>query len=347
MGAKSSRREFLDNLILAAAPLAAGLPLLEPGQAFAATGDMPYRNLGSTGEKVSLLGLGGYNLGLRSTSAEESLRVIRTAIDGGVNFLDNSWDYNGGESERRVGAALRDGYRKKVFLMTKTNGLLKHVWKAQLEESLRRLQTDVIDLVQFHEMNLPSDPDMLFGPDGAVEAALAAKKAGKIRYIGFTGHTDPEVHLKVLRTAAANKFQFATVQMPLNVMDAHFRSFARKVVPEAVRQGVAVLGLKSMAAGRIVQSKTSNVTPAECLQYAMNLKTSVVINGCENLKDLEQGLRAARGFRPMDESQVAALLAKTAAVGSTGEFEYFKTMDPHILRRSKYATFTGEPAPRR
>ncbi|MBZ5607678.1 MAG: aldo/keto reductase [Acidobacteriia bacterium] len=341
MGAKSSRREFLDQLILAGASAAAALPLLEPVRAYAATGDMPYRTLGSTGEKVSLLGLGGYHLGLKTTSAEESLRVIRTAIDGGVNFLDNSWDYNGGESERRMGAALRDGYRQKVFLMTKTNGQLKNVWNAQLEESLRRLQTDVVDLVQFHEMNLPTDPDVLFGPNGAFEAALAAKKAGKIRYIGFTGHTDPEVHLKVLRTAAANKFSFATVQMPLNVMDAHFRSFARQVVPEALQQGIAVLGMKSMAAGRIVQSKTSNVTPTECLHYAMNLKTSVVINGCENLKDLEQGLKAARSFRPMDQSEVANLLAKTAAVGGTGEFEYFKTMDPHILRQSKYATFTG------
>jgi predicted aldo/keto reductase-like oxidoreductase len=268
---------------------------------------------------------------------------MRTAIDAGVNFMDNSWDYHGGESELRMGKALLDGYRKKVFLMTKVDGQLKDIYNKQLEDSLRRLQTDVIDLVQFHEMNLPGDPDVVFGPDGAIEAAVAAQKAGKIRYIGFTGHKDPAVLLKMLHTADAHKFTFATVQMPLNIMDAHYRSFSQNVLPALVERGIGVLGMKTLGAGKIPKSKIATAT--ECLQYAMNLQTSVVINGCETLDELKQGLEAARTFKPMGATEVGALLARTVAKAATGECEFNKTMDYEKYRRFRAAWYTGVPTP--
>ncbi len=292
-------------------------PLIGP-----AGGEMPYRTLGRSGEKVSIIGLGGYHMAVPSDEAE-SIRIVRTAVDNGINFMDNCWDYHDGLSEVRMGKALRDGYRKKVFLMTKTDGQVKDVWNKQLEDSLRRLQTDMIDLVQFHEVIRPGDPDRIFGPNGAIEAALAAKKAGKIRYIGFTGHKDPDIHLKMLKTAFAHGFTFDAVQMPLNVMDAHYKSFAHKVVPVLVEHGIGVLGMKPMGAGEILKSKV--VTPIECLHYAMNLPTSVVINGCDSVERVHQAVEAARTFRPMSGTEVSALLAKTAGVAVKGKFEPFKT----------------------
>jgi predicted aldo/keto reductase-like oxidoreductase len=299
-----------------------GIPLLDKSFARAADGEMPYRTLGRSGEKVSLVGLGGYHIGIQSDE-QESIRIIRTAIDSGISFMDNCWDYNNGESEVRMGKALRDGYRNKVFLMTKTDGQISSVYNQQIEECLQRLQTDHIDLVQFHEVIRPGDPDRIFGPGGAMEAALAAKKAGKIRYIGFTGHKDPDIHLKMVHTGLAHGFTFDAVQMPLNVMDAHFRSFAQKVVPVLVEHGIGVLGMKSMGGGLILRSQTA--TPIECLHYAMNLPTSVVINGCDSLGRLNQALEAARTFRPMGEPEVATLLAKTAVAAAGGKFELFKT----------------------
>ena len=324
---KQSRREFFSKVadIAGAAAISGAIPLTGSGvgsPAARAAGEMTYRTLGRSGEKVSMAGLGGYHIGIQRDEAE-SIRIIRTAVDNGINFLDNCWDYNDGASEVRMGKALRDGYRKRVFLMTKTDGQLKDSWAKQLEESLRRLQTDMIDLVQFHEVIRPGDPDRIFGPQGAIEAALAARKAGKIRYIGFTGHKDPDIHLKMLNTAFAHGFTFDAVQMPLNVMDAHYHSFAKKVVPVLVSHGIGVLGMKPLGSGIILQSKT--VTPIECLHYSMNLPTSVVINGCDTLERLDQLLEAARAFRPLSESQVAALLAKTAAAGAQGKFELFKT----------------------
>ena len=325
-GKKSNRREFLERVAVGIAGVGAGSALFEKPLAAvmapAATGEMPYRTLGRTGEKVSLLGLGGFHIGVQGEE-QESIRIIRTAIDNGVTFLDNCWDYNDGESEVRMGKALQEGYRKKVFLMTKIDGQIKGVAAKQIDESLRRLQTETIDLVQFHEVIRPGDPDRIFGPGGAIEAALAAKKAGKIRYIGFTGHKDPDIHLKMLHTAFGHGFTFDSVQMPLNVMDAHFKSFAKTVVPVLVEHGIGVLGMKPLGNGGILKSGT--VSPRECLHYAMNLPTSVVINGCDSLERLEQGLEAARTFRPLDEKEVAALLAKTAAAGAKGEFELFKT----------------------
>jgi predicted aldo/keto reductase-like oxidoreductase len=237
--------------------------------------------------------------------------------------MDNCWDYNGGSSEVRMGKALRDGYRQKVFLMTKIDGHSKALATQQLDESLRRLQTDTIDLLQLHEVIRPSDPDQILAPGGSLEAALAARKAGKIRYIGFTGHKDPDIHLKMLNMAFHRGFTFDAVQMPLNVMDMHYKSFAHKVVPVLVEHGIGVLGMKSMGNGFVLKSKT--VTPTECLHYAMSLPTSVVINGCDSIERLEQGLQAARTFRPLTEQQLASLSARTAAAGREGEFEPFKT----------------------
>jgi predicted aldo/keto reductase-like oxidoreductase len=323
---KPNRREFLSGVGLGIAASSAGVPLLERvGSAeppAAAAGGMPYRTLGRSSEKVSLVGLGGYHIGSQKDEAE-SLRIIRTAIDSGINFLDNCWDYHDGESEVRMGKALRDGYRKKVFLMTKIDGQVKDVAARQIDESLRRLQTDVIDLLQFHEVIRPGDPERILGPNGSLEAALEAKKSGKLRYIGFTGHKDPDIHLKMLDTAFKREFTFDAVQMPLNVMDAHFKSFAKKVVPVLTKHGIGVLGMKPMANGVILRSNT--VTPVECLHYAMNLPTSVVITGCDSLEILEQALEAARTFRPLGEKGVAAILAKTAPVAAQGQFEPFKT----------------------
>jgi aryl-alcohol dehydrogenase-like predicted oxidoreductase len=290
--------------------------------AYAANAPIPTRTLGRTGEKVSMVGLGGYHIGMQSDE-QESIRIIRTALDSGINFLDNCWDYNDGKSEVRMGKALRDGYRQKAFLMTKIDGRTKQAAAQQIEESLQRLQTDHIDLLQFHEIIRAEDPDRIFAEGGAMEAALAAKKQGKIRYIGFTGHKSPDIHLKMLKTAASHQFRFDTVQMPLNVMDAHFESFEKKVLPVLVKENIGVLGMKSMGDKVILKSKTA--TPVECLHYAMNLPTSVVITGCDSLKILQQALDAARSFKPLSQSEVATLLDKTAPVAGRGEYELYKT----------------------
>ena len=286
------------------------------------TGTMPYRTLGRTGVKVSLVGLGGYHLG-KQADEQESIRIIRTAIDQGITFMDNCWDYNDGASEIRMGKALRDGYRQKVFLMTKVDGRDRKTAATQLEESLRRLQTDHIDLLQFHEVIRLSDPDRIFGPNGAMEAFLDARQAGKIRYIGFTGHKSPAIHLKMLETAFAQPFTFDAVQMPLNVMDAHHDSFEKRVLPVLLKHQIGVLAMKPMGDHFILESRTA--TPVECLYYPMHLPTSVVITGCDSLPILEQALNAARSFRPMSDTQVAELLARTANAAHAGQYERYKT----------------------
>ena len=285
--------------------------------------EMPVRTLGRTGVKVSLIGLGGWHLGFKFIDEELSVRIIRTAIDNGINFMDNCWDYNDGASEERMGKALKDGYRERVFLMTKIDGRTKKDAAKQLDESLKRMQTDHIDLVQHHEILRFEDPHRIFAGEGANAALLEARDAGKIRFIGFTGHKDPRIHKYMLDVATENGFQFDTVQMPLNVMDAHYRSFEKIVLPELVKQNTGVLAMKTLANGTILESKT--VTAIECLQYAMNLPTSVVITGCESMEDLEQALTAARTFKPMTAEQVKGILDKTAAAASKGKYELFKT----------------------
>lgn len=286
------------------------------------SGDMIYRTLGRTNEKVSVIGLGGHHIG-RQQDEQESIKIIRSAIDRGINFMDNCWDYHNGGSEIRMGKALQNGYRDKVFLMSKIDGRTKAAAAGQIDESLKRLQTDHVDLMQFHEILRMEDPDRVFAPGGAMEAMLEAQKAGKVRYIGFTGHKDPLVHLRMLDIAAENKFRFDTVQMPLNVMDAHFRSFGNKVLPVLVKNNIGVLGMKSMGDSYILKSNT--VKPIECLHYAMNLPTSTVITGIDSMAILDQAFEAARTFKPMSQAQVASLLARTTQAAAKGQYELFKT----------------------
>ena len=284
---------------------------------------MLYRTLGSTGEKVSALGVGGWHLGLKNVDEKLAIRIVRSAIDGGINFLDNSWDYNEGVSELRMGKALSDGYRERAFVMTKIDGRSKKEATKQLDESLRRLNIDCIDLVQHHEIIRFEDPHRVFAEDGANAALVEARKAGKLRYIGFTGHKDPLVHLYMLEVAEQNGFKFDAVQMPLNLMDAHYRSFARDVLPELVKQNIGILGMKSMASGILLKSNT--VTPIECLHYALNLPTSVVITGIDSMEILDQAFEAVRTFNPLNQNEHDALLAKTSAAAVKGYFEPFKT----------------------
>ncbi|MDX6612098.1 MAG: hypothetical protein QOD75_1284 [Blastocatellia bacterium] len=284
---------------------------------------MIYRTLGSTGEKVSAIGVGGWHLSLKHVDEDLSLRIVRTAIDRGINFMDNSWDYQSGESERRMGKALLDGYREKAFLMTKIDGRTKQEAAKQLDESLRRLRVDCIDLVQHHEVIRYEDPHRIFDEEGANAALLEAREAGKLRYIGFTGHKDPQIHLHMLEVAKEHGFKFDTVQMPLNVMDAHYRSFEKLVVPELVKQKIGILGMKSMANGILLKSKTA--TPIECLHYALNLPTSVVITGIDSMEILDQAFEAVRTFHPLSSQELDALLAKTAHAAATGRYEPFKT----------------------
>jgi aryl-alcohol dehydrogenase-like predicted oxidoreductase len=284
---------------------------------------MIYRTLGNTGEKVSAIGVGGWHLSLKHVDENLSLRIVRTAIDRGINFMDNSWDYNDGESEKRMGKALMDGYRERAFLMTKIDGRTKQEAAKQLDESLKRLKVDCIDLVQHHEVIRFEDPHRIFDEEGANAALLEACQAGKLRYIGFTGHKDPHIHLHMLEVAKEHGFKFDTAQMPLNVMDAHYRSFEKLVVPELVKQGIGVLGMKSMANGILLKSKTA--TPIECLHYALNLPASVVITGIDSMAILDQAFEAASTFQPLSEEELDALLAKTALAAATGRYEPFKT----------------------
>jgi aryl-alcohol dehydrogenase-like predicted oxidoreductase len=292
-----TRRDFMKIAAAGAAALGATT------DSFAAEtrqGDMIYRPFGRTGEKVSAIGVGGFHIG--NPPEAEGIRIIRSAIDRGITFMDNCWDYHDGDSEVRMGKALRDGYRDKVILMTKIDGRTKQLAAKQIDESLKRLQTDHIDLLQHHEVIRLEDPDRIFSESGANEALIEAQKAGKIRFIGFTGHKDPLVHLRMLETARQHNFRFDAVQMPLNVMDAHFRSFEKQVVPELTKDQIAVLGMKPLASGAALKSGAA--TAIECLQYA---------------------LRAVRTLSSFNEAKRNALLAKTREPAATGKFERFKT----------------------
>jgi aryl-alcohol dehydrogenase-like predicted oxidoreductase len=320
------RRNFLKTATVAAAgSVATAGAQSTPSSVGARRPESPnmiYRELGRTGERVSAIGMGGYHIG-KQPNPDESIRLLRTAIDRGITFMDNCWDYNGGISEVRMGQALRDGYRQKVFLMTKIDGRDRNTAARQIEQSLGRLQTDVIDLLQFHEVIRLDDPDVIFAPGGAVEAVQEAKHAGKIRYVGFTGHKDPSVHLRMFETADNVGFHFDTVQMPINVMDAHFRSFLNGVAPVAQERGTAVLAMKTFGDPYILQSKT--VTPMKALHFGLNSPASVVITGIDSPAILEQAFEAVKTFSPLDRQQVAAILAKTKEAAMTGKFELFKT----------------------
>jgi aryl-alcohol dehydrogenase-like predicted oxidoreductase len=283
---------------------------------------MIYRPLGTTGETVSAIGLGGHHIG-RPADPNEGIRIVRTAIDRGITFMDNCWDYWDGESERRMGQALRDGYRQRVFLMSKFDGRTKAATAKQVDESLQRLQTDCIDLMQYHENIRMEDPDRFFAPEGALEALVEARQAGKIRFIGFTGHKDPVVHVRMLDVAAQHGFHFDACQMPLNPMDAQFRSFEHQVLPRLLQEGIATLAMKPMGDGLLLKSNT--VTPMDCLHYALNLPAAVVITGCESLERLDQALEAVRTFEPLTAAAVQAILAKCREAALSGHYELFKT----------------------
>ena len=342
------RREFIGAVTAAAAagalpagaggaPTGSDTPPGRPKET--RRGDMLYRQLGTTKEEVSAIGLGGHHIG-RQKEERDSIAIIRAAIDAGITFMDNSWDYHNGGSEVRMGKALRDGYRGKVFLMTKIDGRTRTAAAEQIDESLRRLQTDVIDLIQHHEVIRMEDPDRIFAAGGAQEAVEAARKAGKVRYVGFTGHKDPAVHLRMLEVAKEHGFKFDTAQMPLNVLDAHFRSFEKAVVPVLIREGIGVLGMKSMGDGLVLKSRAT--TPVECLRYALSLPTSVVITGIDSMEILGQDLGVVKAFRPLTEQETADLLARTARAAAKGEFERFKTTNA-FDSTAKNPAWLGEP----
>jgi predicted aldo/keto reductase-like oxidoreductase len=302
---------------------------------------MQYRELGRTGEKVSAIGLGGYHIGKQQDPAE-SIHLIRAAIDRGITFMDNCWDYNDGISEVRMGQALRDGYRQRVFLMTKIDGRTKNAAARQIEQSLGRLQTDVIDLIQFHECIRLDDPDRIFAPGGAVEAVMAARQAGKVRYVGFTGHKDPVVHLRMFEIADKHNFHFDTVQMPVNVLDAHFRSFIQQVLPVAQQHGTAVLGMKAFGDHFILDAMQQNkiATPIEMLRYCLSLPIATQITGIDSMPILDQAVAAVKDFTPMDAEQRAALLARTRDLAENGRYELFKTT-PHFDGTIKNPAWLG------
>jgi aryl-alcohol dehydrogenase-like predicted oxidoreductase len=347
-----TRRKFLAGSLAASLALVGCKPKSGPSSSTApaesqvplppastTTAEMPTRMLGKTGAKVCRVGLGGAHLG--KPDEAEAIKIVRSAIDRGLTFMDNAWDYNGGQSELRMGKALLDGYRQKAFLMTKLDGRTKESAAAQLDQSLKRLQTDMIDLVQVHEVIRMNDPDRVFAPGGAIEAFVEAKKAGKLRFIGFTGHKDPDIHLAMLAAADKAGFEFDTIQMPLNVMDAHFKSFQEKVLPVAQQKGMGILHMKPLGGGFILDSKTA--TAAECLRYAMNLPTSVMITGCDSMGILDQAIDLAINFKPMTDAEVQALLDKTKDAAMQGKYERFKSSEyfdstakhPHWLDDAK------------
>ena len=298
------------------------LAVTDPGER---RGEMLYRRFGRTGEMVSAIGIGGFHLGKSAVSDEEAVRLLHQGIDRGINFVDNCWDYNKGRSELRVGVALdQGGYRDRVMLMTKIDGRTKQEAASQIDTSLKRMRTDRIDLIQHHEILRFDDPDRIFAEGGAMEALIEAKQAGKLRYIGFTGHKDPRIHLHMLEVAAENGFLFDAVQMPLNVMDAHFRSFSQLVVPRLVEQGIAVLGMKSFADSVLLKSQAP-IQPVEYLHYSLNLPTSVVITGMESQRDMDQAFEAVRTFQPMDPAKLADLLERSRPYALKGKYELFKT----------------------
>jgi len=326
------RREFVKTASTASAAIAAEHligPML-PAQTTTATtsaNGMIYRTLGRTGERVSAIGMGGFHIGGAVLAEQDSIQLIRQAVDRGITFLDNCWDYNDGASELRMGKALAGGYRNRVFLMTKIDGRTKAAAAQQIDESLQRLQTDHVDLMQFHEVIRLEDPDRIFAEGGAMEAVLDAKKAGKLRYIGFTGHKDPYVHLRMLDIARQHSFHFDTVQMPLNVMDAHFRSFANEVLPVLTREGIAPLGMKAFGDHTVLDYILANnsMTPVEALHYCLNLPIAVQITGIDSAKILDQALEAARTFKPLTQAQVASLLERVRPAALQGKYERYKT----------------------
>jgi predicted aldo/keto reductase-like oxidoreductase len=281
------------------------------------------RKLGRANAEVSIIGIGGYHLGLPNVTEQDAIRIVHTGLDQGINFLDNCWDYNAGVSEERVGKALQGGYREKAFLMTKIDGRTGTAARQQLEQSMARLKTDHIDLVQIHEVIRMTDPEQAFRPGNVIDVLQQARKEGKIRFIGFTGHKSPDMHLHMIATADKHGFVFDTVQMPVNALDEHYNSFGQKVIPVAHEHGMAILGMKPLSNGAIL--KTNTISAVEALHYAMSVPVTMTITGCESIANLEQALGVARNFKPMSEQQKLAVLQKTAPVSDAGRFEAYKS----------------------
>jgi predicted aldo/keto reductase-like oxidoreductase len=294
-----------------------------PGPIASSVNGIGRRKLGKADAEVSIIGVGGYHLGLASVQEQDAIAIIRRALDEGINFLDNCWDYNAGVSEERMGKALQDGYRQKAFLMTKIDGRTGPEARKQIDQSLLRLKTDHVDLLQIHEVIRPTDPEQAFQPGNVIDVLLRARQEGKIRFIGFTGHKSPEVHMHMIETAVQHGFQFDTVQMPVNALDHHYDSFGQKVIPLAQKHGIAVLGMKPLSNGAIL--KTNTITAAEALHYAMSVPVTMTITGCESMANLEQALGVARNFKPMSDQQKIAILQKTAPFSGTGKFEDYKS----------------------
>ena len=281
--------------------------------------EVPTRPFGRTGIPVSILALGGWHIGLPKTE-REATRLVHAAIDGGITFMDNAWDYNDGVSETRMGKALV-GRRDKVFLMTKVcvHGRDARTAMKQLEDSLRRLKTDYLDLWQIHEVIFDDEPAKYFAPGGAVEALDRARQQGKVRFVGFTGHKDPDLHLEML----AHDYQWDACQLPLNCFDASFRSFEQRVLPELNRRGIAPIGMKSLGGdGRPVKAKA--VTAQEAIRYALSLPITTLVSGIDTMRVLKQNLAIAQGFRPMSDRQREALLRRTLPKAIDGRFELYK-----------------------
>ena len=312
---EASRRDFL-RATASGLTLAGIGPSLLDAQEESPAG-IPTRPLGKTGERVSIVGLGGWHI--RTLPDKEAISVMHEAIDEGMTFFDNAWDYHQGRSEEIMGKALASGGRRdKVFLMTKNCARDYEGSKQHLEDSLRRLQTDRLDLWQFHEINYPEDPSWIF-ERGVLRAALEAKKAGKVRYIGFTGHKDIKFHSEML----SKPFDWDTVQMPINILDAHYRSFQKEVVPECNRRQIGVIGMKALAGGALPDEV--HVTAEVCRRYALSLPISTLVCGIRSRENLRQDLAVARNFKPMSETELADLRATTEKAGRDGKYERFKT----------------------
>jgi aryl-alcohol dehydrogenase-like predicted oxidoreductase len=279
---------------------------------------IPRRTLGKTGARVSILGLGGDHVG-RIRDDQEALRVVRYAIDEGITFLDTAWSYNAGRSEQIYGKALRNGYRDRIFLMTKVLGRTRRAAAQQLDESLRRLQVDHVDLWQLHAVNHENDPAQVLGPDGALEAAVKAQKDGKTRFIGFTGHRDPRLLLAMLD----GEFPWDTIQMPVNPLDMHYRSFQRQILPIATQRGIAVIAMKTLSWGWLL--RTGTVSADQALAYAWSQPVSLAVVGMDSMAVLKANIAASRSYRPMSRQQQQSLLSATRSAGSNGRYEPHKT----------------------
>lgn len=332
------RREFLKQAAAAAAvagwkgagaedgPASAkltGAAAHTPRPVVATVNGIGRRKFGRADAEVSIIGIGGYHLGLRNVAEQDAIGIVRAGLDAGINFLDNCWDYNGGVSEERMGKALAEGYRQKAFLMTKIDGRTGAAARKQIEDSLRRLKTDHIDLLQIHEVIRMGDPEQAFEKGNVIDVLQEARKAGKIRFLGFTGHKSPEIHLHMIETADKNGFTFDSVQMPVNALDEHYDSFGQKMIPVAQEHGMAILGMKPLSNGAIL--KTNTISAPEALHYAMSVPVTVTITGCESMANLEQALAVARNFKPMSLEEKLAVLEKTAPVATAGKFEDYKS----------------------